>query len=292
MARSAAAAKAAPSGGSLFDTAPALTKPTPPNGRDQAVTVEFPGLRDYVAIVQGGKLLTAMQTLEAIPLQEAMMAYFVAEGCRISQTPANYKGTDREASASLELRRKASNQPLSDEAVEALEHAGIPVYVNTIQPASFVLNPKYLAEDPAMVDQVGVMLKKAGFPLDLFLRQEEVSTRIVTDEMVTAIFEKYGNKKGQATCRLLLGLVASAVIRGEWDGDPKDAAAIARDKMVADAKLPADERAVPRANAIEKVREKARVRVPTAPVVLAASIKDQLAASLKASAAEGKPRKK
>jgi hypothetical protein len=113
--------------------------------------------------------------------------------------------------------------------------------------------------------------------------------------MVTSIFQKFGNAKGKDTLRLLLGLVASAVIRGDWNGDPKDAAAIARDKMLSDAKLPPEERAVPRANALDKQREKARVKVPTAPVVLAASITDQLKASLQASAAaetKGTRRKK
>jgi hypothetical protein len=256
MARqTAAAAKPAPPRNLM-----ALAKPAPGGKAEQAHTkpdlVEMPGLRLLAAIVEGGKTVEAVKLIRLGPLQQALLKR-MAELGRDGTVPANYQGIEGEATASCQLRRKGSNQPLAPDQVQVLREAGVSVELHVVTPRTFIVNPAYV-DDADMIKLAGDVLGQAGLPDDFIQQQEAVAWDVVGESALEDIFRLHGKDPPRA--RMLLEVAAIPVVVAKWNGDAEEAANLLCAELVDDAVLPAPERAVVKAKAIEKDREKTRYR--------------------------------
>lgn len=176
----------------MFDTAKTIDKPTKPKASaKEEVPVE--------GIEQLAMIDALQKALEGV--RAGVESGVKAEGWRrfelhVRQTgtrPQSIKAIERSASASIELRRKASNIALNDQQVALLTEYGIQPKKDIQTPALFALNPSY-CEDMALLAKVEGAL--AGIvPPDFIVRQEERSRYTVDEEMLAKVTALLHNKR-------------------------------------------------------------------------------------------------
>jgi hypothetical protein len=259
MARSATATKPA---GDLMRDAPIAAGPAPRSAKPPAVVKEIPGLRAVAALSEASDILAAIAALKTAPVKAAGLDYFISEGRRTGEVPANFQGIEGEASASIQLRAKGTNEALAPEAVQLLNEAGVPVARFVALPRTYIVNPE-LAGDEKLVAKAGKALAAAGLPIGFIQLQEEISWDVVDKDALRAIFHQAAVLPAPRL-RLLLETVAQPIVAPAWNGNPQDAADLARDELGADADLPPAERAVVRQKAAEKERQAKRYKPPAA----------------------------
>lgn len=268
MARSSAAKAETPPPRNAFDLAQPVVTVTAQQAKDRTVQRPTVGLKNHTALCVVKKIVDALIKTGAPEIHTQMNAYFVPEGCRLGQTPANYEGIEGDARASLQMKKKSSNQPLTVEEVAVLREAGITVGRNLLVPKSYIINPDHMG-NPLLMKVVGEMIGKmlgqevqvdgpngketVTVPDDIFNIQFEEATDIVADESLDDIFRLYGKKPQVA--KMLVEICSYLAINPEWKGDPKDAATLARDIIFQDDAKPVEERAETRAKEMEKQAE-------------------------------------
>ena len=180
--------------------------------KDDKAKIALTGLESYAAVdtvMKGFKSL--METIGGT-VKDDMNSIFVGIGKQLKARPDNFRGIDGKASASCEIRNRASSSPLSDEEVVLLTKNEIPVGTIEVKPSAYIINPAYF-NDSALLEKVSKALEKyvKDLPSDFILLQERVEKKIVTDETVDAVFEK-------GLAELLLSVVTVPAIKPTFNG--------------------------------------------------------------------------
>jgi hypothetical protein len=106
--------------------------------------------------------------------------------------PESFTGTEGNASASIELRKRSTASVLTDDEVAELTKLSIPVETVVTQMAMFGIDPKY-AENMELLTKVEQAL--AGLvPEDFFFKQDQVSKQVVSDQTIAVAFAKKAPK--------------------------------------------------------------------------------------------------
>lgn len=166
------------------------TKTGSKSKKNEKEQVAVKGLEVMAAIDHIMKSMTALKTTVAIDVKDQMINHFVKQGCAQKKRPGNFQGYEGEATASCELRIRASNSPLSDIEKTLLVGNKIPVETVETVVATFVINPAY-ANDMKLLSRIeGALKKLKDIPEDLFLKQEGVSKTIVSKNALDVMFSK------------------------------------------------------------------------------------------------------
>lgn len=172
----------------MFDTTKKVATATKAKAKTK-LEVQTPGLQDYAAIDAAIKALTALKETTGAAIKSQMLDQFVELGAATKTRPESYTGIEGEATASLELRARASSSALSVDEVELLTEKGIPTQVVTATVETFIINPAY-AEDPAVLAKIEKALKSVkGIPEDLFLKQDGQSKTVLAENALDAVFK-------------------------------------------------------------------------------------------------------
>jgi hypothetical protein len=171
---------------SIFANAKPLEKPAVSTKDTGKESVQVAGLEEYAKVDALAKSLKTVQTtLGAVIKDETMADLFYSKVCATGEFPESLRGTDGIASASLECRKRGVNQPLSEQEVEVLAKYEIPVEEAVITQELFGINPEYTTKT-VYLDLISKALEplilKGKLPSDLFVKQERVVKKVVTED--------------------------------------------------------------------------------------------------------------
>ena len=162
----------------LFQNAKIVAPPPKPKSNDDKDVIRLKGLEDYAKIDLLVKQLMAIKETLAQDLKGAMKVQFL-------KVPENYEGYDGAASASCELRKRATNSPLKAAEIEELTKAEIPIGEMIETQEAFIFNPKY-SSDPKYTKLFAKVSEKIqevkDLPEDFIQLQPESKKSVVTDE--------------------------------------------------------------------------------------------------------------
>lgn len=166
----------------------AKTVATAKPAKAEKLQVALPGLEQLAKINALMEALGGIQATLAAQCKEVGLDVLITEGNKIEKRPENFRGTDGIASASVELRKRASTSPLTPEQVALVELHGMKPFKQITTNKMYGINPVF-AEDEKLLEAVEKALD--GIVPDGFIVvQEEKSKMIVTDEMLDAAFKK------------------------------------------------------------------------------------------------------
>lgn len=194
-----------------FATAVAAT-PTKKSGKNGKVEKTINGLELYAALDAAEKAIKSLKETNRPAIDTQLYDYFIGEGLKSKAQPANFRGIERSAQASCELRKKSVRSPLNEQEIEILTEAGIPTEEIVDKPETFIINPSYLG-DEKLIKKVGEALGKIkDIPVDFIQKQEAKKTTVVTDETLTAVFR-------HADLQALLPIVSGTTIKSQLASD-------------------------------------------------------------------------
>jgi hypothetical protein len=141
-------------------------------------------LAQYDAVLKSVKTLCATQA-EAVKAE--MREHFLSQVRQLKKRPPNYRGYEGDASASCELKKRATTSPFTPEEIELLNEYDIPVGENVVVEKQFRVNPEY-ANDPKKLAQIAKLLEKVPDLPDNLFEVFEVKTAVCTEETLDATF--------------------------------------------------------------------------------------------------------
>jgi len=172
---------------SIFSQAKTLPEPKT-KAKAKADGVEIKGLEDYSLIDALLKSLGAVKDTLAVAIKDESRELFVS--VKDKKRPANLKGFDGAATASIQLQKRSTRSPLSADEVTLLIERGIPYDTVEARAETFVINPAY-ANDGALLGKIDKALKGVkGLPEDFILKQEGVTSHVVSDESILTMYAK------------------------------------------------------------------------------------------------------
>jgi hypothetical protein len=151
--------------------------------------IEIAGL-EHLAMIDAlqDTLKTLRSTMESEVKTKAAQI-FAEHIAKTGQRPESFTATEGGALASVQMRRRSSQYPLSDQAEALLRGAGIEPHKEVVTPELFAINPAY-ANDKALLSKVEKALSKI-VPEDFIIMQPEQAKFVVTDDTLnTAIAKK------------------------------------------------------------------------------------------------------
>lgn len=166
-----------------------------PKAKAKAKTdyVETPGLELYASLCAVKKNVEAQISVVRTGIDEIAMERFIAEGIRTGSNPESYKGSEGQATASIQLRCRSSASGLSEEEQTILEENNIPLDRNVAREETFIIKPEYAdlsnEENAERFAKIEKALEGLGLPADFFMRQTAVEKVIATDESINAVFK-------------------------------------------------------------------------------------------------------
>lgn len=172
----------------LFAKAKVIEAPKPKSKKPDRAEVTMPGLGEYATVVSLIKNLETLAKTLREDLDGQMRANFVKFG-ENGVRPENYRGTDGEASASCELRKRSTASALTPEEIALFAEKGIPCEEVELVAQRYIINPVYMT-DQAKLEQVSKALEKVKNIPDFILLQEGSTKHVVTDESVATVFSK------------------------------------------------------------------------------------------------------
>ena len=198
----------------IFDKSKTLETPKKAK-KDERLKVMVAGIEAIASMDAVIKSLKAIQATKAEEVKKAMAAQFIQLGTKSKSRPDNFRGIEGEASASCELRARASSSSLTDAEIELCAKYGVATTTVTSTVETFAINPKYL-EDAAVMKAVEAALKKVkGLPEDFIQFQEGSFKTIIAEGAIEKMFAE----KTAEQCVEILPLVSTLAITPKMDDE-------------------------------------------------------------------------
>jgi hypothetical protein len=255
------------------------SKEKPKTGKREKPVVDLVGLTNYAALATVAKQIETL--MKGHKVKAAAARYFVAEGRQLKKTPQNVDGREGvDATASVQLRKRNSSQPLDADTVALCADLGIETFKHIIAPNTMRVKPALFAAHPELMEKlIAAGAKAIGMdPAAVFEIQKEESKVLVEDKTIDDLFALGSNHTDDRVLEILgkLAISDGAMISAKFQGTLAAAFEIARIEL---APTPAEMKAREAAAA-----EAAKANPDAAPQAGSANIMDALKASL---AAEG-----
>lgn len=196
----------------MFDKAKA-TEAKPAKGKkSKGREVQVKNLNQLASIKAVLAALEGMAATTEAEIKAQMSEEFVTEGCAIGRRPENFKGIDKGATASCQIRKRSSRSVLTEGEVELLEANGITYETIDDVEDTFIINPAY-SGDSDLLEKISKKLATIkGLPEDFIQHQEGKSRHVASDDSVQQIF----TLEPEVTSELL-DVVATLAIRTKLD---------------------------------------------------------------------------
>jgi hypothetical protein len=203
----------------MFSTAKPIAAAKPAKKAAKTSKVVMEGLERYAVLDAAMKTFKARQEIYETKLKNAMAKIFVATGCKDGKKPSSFNAEEGIGQGSMQLKLRGAGSKLSDEEAEILDDEKIPYETIKVVEETFVINPEY-AGNMELLGAIEAALKKAkikNLPEDLFMRQEGVEKRIVTEDSIEAVFA-LPEKKAARLLPLVTCLAIRPKVTGEFGG--------------------------------------------------------------------------
>lgn len=170
----------------IFKTATIIAVPEQTVKPGKKVEINLKGIEDYAHVDAVIKDLTAVKNALHEDLNDAMKAIFKKGAKR----PENFKAIDGDASASCEMRRRASSSPLTPEEKAAFDKDKIPYDTLPLIPERYIINPEYM-NDEKLLEKISAAISAIkGIPEDFILLQKGSQKYAVSEETISTVYEK------------------------------------------------------------------------------------------------------
>jgi hypothetical protein len=172
----------------LFSTAKTIAAPKTAKAKKEKLEIAMPQLQQLAEIkALMASLEGVAKSLEGELKSSGFEKFLEMAG---SSRPESFRGVDGMASASIEMRKRGTNSALNEDEIATLKQLGIEPFEQTITTEMFGINPEYAADAKLMAKVETALSKVTGLPSDFIVKQEGRSKFVVSDEMLTAGFEK------------------------------------------------------------------------------------------------------
>lgn len=165
----------------------AAATPTPEKPKEGSNKREFhkiAGLEDYAIL---NALIDNLTTIRDTLRESVNVECWEEFKDKTHKTrPANFRGVEGNAEASIELRRRGIRSPLNVEEVEQFAFLKIPYGEVEVQKDIFYINPNH-AENEKFIRLIEGL---KGLPDDYILKQHGVKNYVVTDKSIDVVYEK------------------------------------------------------------------------------------------------------
>ena len=193
-------------------TSATILKTSKPKKAATKEEIVLAGLEKLAALATVQKSIDAMKSMYETEVKHAMGEHFVEAGCAIHKRPENFRGVEGGASASCELRIRASSSGLTVTELLLTEQHGIPTEQNVSVAETFVINPAYLG-DGALLERIGAILGSIkDVPEDFIKKQEGQSKTVVSANALDVMFSK-----NMSVARELLPIIGVLAIKPKFD---------------------------------------------------------------------------
>lgn len=156
----------------MFETAEVISPPKKKGGKvDNKVERVISDLEALAIINAAQDNLEAVGNTLEKSVKAQMRDIFIGEGLKVDKRPDNFRGIERTASASCELRKRGANSPLNDLEIAAFKKAGIDTETITIVPERFIINPAHAGNQELLAKISAALQGVEGIPADLFQKQ-------------------------------------------------------------------------------------------------------------------------
>lgn len=174
----------------MFATAEVVAAPKKASGKVDTRPRHLMGDLENLALINAAQeSLKGVKEVFEKRVKDRMKTIFVTEGMLTKRRPVNFRGFERTAEASCELRKRGDNSPLNELEIAAFEKAGIPTKDVVIVPERFIINPVY-ADNQKLLAKISAALQGVeGIPADLFQRQAEEVKVCVPEEAMDKLFQ-------------------------------------------------------------------------------------------------------
>jgi len=174
----------------MFANAKTLAATPTAKAKSKKEEIELSGLEDYALIDALIKNLEALKSGIEDQVKSDAKELFLIAADKSNKKPANFRGVDGSAEASVELRKRSTRSTLTEEEIAELELAGIPIEKIEDVTETFVINPAYV-NNSALLGKIETAMKKVkGLPEDFIMKQEGQVRFVVSDETVDAVFTR------------------------------------------------------------------------------------------------------
>lgn len=198
---------------SLFAKATVIaTKPTG-KARADKKEIALAGIQTLAEIEAMLKSLEAAKATIAGEIKEAGFAEFLE--METSVRPESFKGIDGQATCSVEMRKRGTNSALNDDEVNVLEKLGLMPFKQVITQQMFGINPVFAA-DEALMNKVSKALEKI-VPVGFIVLQEEVSKKVVNDELLDDAFKMTDPEARKAALQIVTTMALKPKLNAEYD---------------------------------------------------------------------------
>lgn len=168
----------------MFTNAKVANKPAKAAKSKDKAEVAIAGLADLAAVDALIKSLTAIkETLETDVKARALDEFKnqVADRGRVE----NFRGTDADATASCEFRKRSTASALNEADIDMLRRYAIPFGQNVTVESCYRINPKYTGDSKLLEKISNAISKVKDVPEDFIELQEGVSKAVVTEDTIT-----------------------------------------------------------------------------------------------------------
>jgi hypothetical protein len=173
----------------MFAKAASLT-PTIKAGAAGKARKEIPidGLFAYANIDAAIKALEGLKASYEPKVKGLAFDSFMTLCTADNKKPESFTGTDGDATASMELRKRGTNSPLKEEEQALLLSNGFTPIKQLVTQQLFAINPKYAADAKLLGSVEAALSKVKGLPEDFIVQQDEVSKMVVSEANVDEVF--------------------------------------------------------------------------------------------------------
>jgi hypothetical protein len=197
-----------------FANVKTVSKPSP-KGKATKASIKIDGLLQFAALNNAmGTIETLKKTYED-EVKTQMLAQFITAGSASGLKPESFEGTEDQATASCEIRKRSIRSVLSSTDRAILADHKIPVEETTSETETLIFNPAYLNDAKLMAKIEAALNKIPGLPDDIIMKQEGVTTFTVSDATVNAVFAT----KDKAKLELLIPIVTTLAVKPKLDDD-------------------------------------------------------------------------
>lgn len=164
---------------------------TPKAAKAEKVQVAITGVKGLAAMDKISKISEALKKTFEGQVKATMLTKFIEFGFANKNKPESFVGFEEDATCSCEMRKKASNIALTEAEQELLTKYNIPTSKATSVIDTFVINPKYVADEKMLAIMEAALashIATGALPEDLFQHQQEVSKVTVSDDSIKTLF--------------------------------------------------------------------------------------------------------
>lgn len=197
--------------------------------KSDKVTFEIDGLEELARVTRVRKALEALEKTMAEEVKNQMADRFVEIGMEKGARPENFTGVEGVATASCELRIRASSSPVNGDEAAILKDFDIGVEEIEEQQEHYYFDNTVLA-DPVKRAKIEKALSKAGLTDNIILKQEARVRYIVPSDALDKIFSKI---KESSFVKRLVGICGVLAIKPKIS-EPASASFTAVQNLIAD----------------------------------------------------------